>query len=223
MDQTSAIPTVAMAACLDTPELLESILKLVNVKTLLLAQRVSRRFQVTIKGSPSLQRKLFLTPTTFKEAVDTADGEDNELRNWNAPYHKLPNGNLDCDRADLDKLRMINPLLLEDKSILLKPDPNRFELGPNGILIPSQLVLAPPDKWSTYYAPSNLPLDKTQSFLHMHLAHPMPETVRFGLAVGQVDKGLIVRRADVPGHDADGPRTFGKLVKAAEAMLERGP
>lgn len=49
----------------NTTELLEQILLKVDLKTVLLGQRVSRKFQATIIGSPKLQAALFRTPHTF--------------------------------------------------------------------------------------------------------------------------------------------------------------
>ncbi|KAK3630468.1 hypothetical protein LTR56_009482 [Elasticomyces elasticus] len=48
-----------VAMVLTTTELLEDILRRIDMKTLLLSQRVNRTFQATIEGSPSLQQKLF--------------------------------------------------------------------------------------------------------------------------------------------------------------------
>ena len=48
---------------LNTAELLEAILLQMDLRTLLLSQRVSKTFQTSIAGSPKLQHKLFFRPT----------------------------------------------------------------------------------------------------------------------------------------------------------------
>ncbi|QIW95976.1 hypothetical protein AMS68_001494 [Peltaster fructicola] len=50
--------------CFRTPELLEMILLEVPCRDVLLAQRVSRRWKLTIEGSKMLQRHLFMQPVT---------------------------------------------------------------------------------------------------------------------------------------------------------------
>lgn len=49
------------------PELQEQVLIRLDMKTLLLAQRVSKQWQINIQSTTSLQKKLFLTPATHSE------------------------------------------------------------------------------------------------------------------------------------------------------------
>lgn len=72
-------------ACLSTWELLENILRYLDMRTLLRAQGVSRGFRDVIDGSLLLQRELFLVPTTFKEAIKTEEGENSSMRRL-GPY-----------------------------------------------------------------------------------------------------------------------------------------
>ena len=53
-----------------TTELLEYILIHLDMKTLLLAQRVNRQFQSTINRNAKLQKKLFFVHASTKEAVE---------------------------------------------------------------------------------------------------------------------------------------------------------
>jgi hypothetical protein len=46
------------------PELIDAILQHIDIKTLLLAQRVSHTWQNTIASSPQLQEALFIRPKT---------------------------------------------------------------------------------------------------------------------------------------------------------------
>jgi len=50
-------------------ELLDAILLHANPKTLLLSQRVSKRWHARINQNAKLQKKLFFAPTTFVEAM----------------------------------------------------------------------------------------------------------------------------------------------------------
>ena len=74
----------AVAAVFDTTELLESILTRLDTRTLLLAQRVERRWKQVISSSKPLLKKLFLLPTTtFDEILDYGflDVSDSEKYN----------------------------------------------------------------------------------------------------------------------------------------------
>lgn len=62
MSYPSLVNESAADQVLRIPELLESILQNFTQRELLLAQRVSRRFNSTINGSIRLQRALFLAP-----------------------------------------------------------------------------------------------------------------------------------------------------------------
>ncbi|KAK4956534.1 hypothetical protein LTR10_006061 [Elasticomyces elasticus] len=69
--------TPAADAALAITELLESILVRVDAKTLLLSQRVCRKWRDVIEGSLVLQQKLFLRPATLAEATNLS-AEDND-------------------------------------------------------------------------------------------------------------------------------------------------
>ncbi|CAK4032770.1 hypothetical protein AC578_7593 [Lecanosticta acicola] len=74
----------AVTAVFDTTELLEAILSRVDTKTLLLAQRVEKRWQQVINNSKSLLKKLFFLPTnTFDDILDLGflDVADSEKYN----------------------------------------------------------------------------------------------------------------------------------------------
>lgn len=80
----AAAEVAAATAVLDTAELLEFILLNLDTKTLLLAQRVDRRWHHVIRNSKHLQRKLFLMPTSsFDEilALGLLDGSRAEKYN----------------------------------------------------------------------------------------------------------------------------------------------
>lgn len=192
--------TPASQACLNTTELLENILRFVDFNTLLLAQRVSHHFMDVITGSLPLQRKLFLAPATFQEALSTADGEDDTMMNWCAKYQKKWQGGPDLERPDFTHCYMVNPLLLNIRAVEA-PGVRLFEWMTE-------------QKWQDYFTKSKLPLNNSQSFLHMYLAHPMPETVLFEISVGTSGTPRI-RSGDyvqVAGTDTNGPLNFGKLI-----------
>ncbi|KAK3068746.1 hypothetical protein LTR53_013430 [Teratosphaeriaceae sp. CCFEE 6253] len=71
------LPMTAVNAVFSTTEMLEHILTLVNAKTALVSQRVSRHWQQVVIGSPPLQKKLYLQPVaTFEEALRLTQAED---------------------------------------------------------------------------------------------------------------------------------------------------
>lgn len=79
----SAIPAV-----FDTTELLETVLVSVDIKTLLLAQRVCRKWKAVINANPSIQKKLFLLPVDdIEEARDLGMLEP---RLFKVPTTRLP-------------------------------------------------------------------------------------------------------------------------------------
>lgn len=60
----------AATAVLETTEMLENIMRFLDMKTLLLSQRVDKRWQATIKGSIMLQKKLFMLPATLGDVFE---------------------------------------------------------------------------------------------------------------------------------------------------------
>lgn len=62
----------AATAVLETTEMLEHIMRFLDMKTLLLSQRVDRRWKATIKGSIMLQKKLFMRPATLEDVLELA-------------------------------------------------------------------------------------------------------------------------------------------------------
>lgn len=67
---TSTQVNPAGAAVLATTELLEADLLHTDMKTVLLAQRVSHKFNNVIDNSLRLQKMLFMVPTTIEEAIE---------------------------------------------------------------------------------------------------------------------------------------------------------
>ena len=196
--------TAAKDASLYTTELLESILKFLDVKTLLLAQGVSRQFRDVITDSLPLQQKLFLAPATLEEALSTADGEDDDLHNWLGPDQTQ---HVSVEVSASDSLGY-KPFYMTNSALLEIADPEHRTMSP------------PPDKWTTYLTSDQLLQDQTQSFLGMYLSHPMSAYIRFELCIGTLTGASIMIPFSIRGWDEDGPRTFGKLLKAVEQKVE---
>lgn len=95
-------------------EIHEAILINLDMKTLLLAQRVSRDWQKLIDTSPSLQKKLFMQPATAQEAIELG----------------ITQGNLNTFLED-DSFAALNPLLINPKNYALQA-PCTFSLNFNG-------------------------------------------------------------------------------------------
>ncbi|KAK5732888.1 hypothetical protein LTR17_010161 [Elasticomyces elasticus] len=76
VEQTTAPATTRV---LGTPELLEAILVGTDAKTLLLSQRVAAYWRDVIRGSISLQKKLFLRPASLEEALHLTKDETGQV------------------------------------------------------------------------------------------------------------------------------------------------
>ena len=73
-------------------ELFEKILVFLDCKTLLLAQDVSAKWAQVIKGNTKLQKKLYLVPATFEEAIDLNMVNDDALVMFPNNRFTLPPG-----------------------------------------------------------------------------------------------------------------------------------
>ena len=98
----------AAHAVFSTTELLVPILIGLDVKTLLLSQRVSHKWREVISKTKQLQQKLFIEESTLEEAAALGMTE-------RTPYHAGPRPS---DHA-------INPLLLGPRPVERRPDPTR--------------------------------------------------------------------------------------------------
>lgn len=144
------VSALASQVCIDTSELVENILRHVDVCTLFLAQRVSRQFQDMITGSLSIQRELFLAPATFEQALSANSGTY-------ARYHKAL-GHRYQDSAvrfvmNLHLFASITSRVFHWQAGLSEAQREHFV--------------------------SKEEIDKSQSYCRTYLAHPMPATLCF--------------------------------------------
>ena len=112
---TPAYKDTAGTAIVGTTEILEMILVLLDMKTLLLAQRVSKKFMAVIKQNSQLQKRLFFLPASLEEAFELCATENEDgfelfyCRDRNASfgssYHER------VDNPELSQLCVVNPLL----------------------------------------------------------------------------------------------------------------
>ncbi|KAK5725308.1 hypothetical protein LTR17_013071 [Elasticomyces elasticus] len=100
VEQTSA---PAATRVLGIPELLEAILVRTDAKTLLLSQRVAPYWRDVIRGSISLQKKLFLRPASLEEALHLTKDETGQV----VLTRQSPNG--------ATVVAVLNPLLFTVK------------------------------------------------------------------------------------------------------------
>ncbi|KAK3112786.1 hypothetical protein LTR53_010583 [Teratosphaeriaceae sp. CCFEE 6253] len=105
-------PGAAVAA---TPELLESVLMLLDMRSVLLSQRVSKTFEATIAGSSKLQQKLFLktVPAGTKYHCTEDDCKDFACMTnaaW-VEYRFMRCFHIHPRAKELDRRRHVNPLL----------------------------------------------------------------------------------------------------------------
>lgn len=196
---TTTHPTFAAQACFNTTELLEMIMGFLDVKTLLLSQRVSPQFKAVIEGSQLLQPKLFFAPATLDQVLATGDVEKIcACRD----YPSSPRQPQSALNGILDVSAAINPAFF-----------NKFR-PPKGLPAGAVCDLAATQTWfQRHVTPWRLPFDQS-SCSRMYMAHPMPGRLRVSINRGEIDLWLR-------GYDADGPRTFGRLVEVVERDLKK--
>jgi hypothetical protein len=124
----------ACAQAFGTPELLEAILAQLPGKDLLLAQRISHRFETAIKSSPSLQQKLFFRAVPLEVRKEWAISS--LLRHHFLPFFTLPSDPQDIETIELmdwtnDEKRR-EAFLFKDaswrKMLVIQPPPKRLSV-----------------------------------------------------------------------------------------------
>ena len=114
----------ATTATLETGELLEMILKALEIRTLLLAQRVCRAWRQIISANSDLQKKLYLKPASYDEMIvlGISASDDVIIRPADAEKARSP---WDSDNPDSEDLRewTVNPLVAErvDSTVIDNP------------------------------------------------------------------------------------------------------
>ena len=120
--------SAAVAAVFATTELLEDILMHIDMKTVLLAQRVNRKFNGVISSSPWLQKKLFMLPATIEEAIKCVSNEhyvvDQGFILVEAVGFKTERRGR---KAKLFNVHITNPLLLRRMTVSHLPPCYNFE------------------------------------------------------------------------------------------------
>ena len=96
---------------LSTPELLIEILSRLDMRTLLLSQRVSRFWQGLVTGTPALQRSLFFEPITAKSNTELTQGRQINplLQAAFPPFFKEP-----TKQKDSEVIRLSDLLVRDD-------------------------------------------------------------------------------------------------------------
>lgn len=168
--QSSTTPSPAENEVLGINELFELILLRLDMKTLLLSQRVDSHWRDTISSSTLLQKKLFFLPATLEElpqlnivedganrAQYTHRREDTSSKDWH---------NITAHNRNISKTRKRFPEPYEyfvHNTLLVERAPGRLESRPYdwepaatpGLIPPSSmkmLLLQPPSKNLTFKA-----------------------------------------------------------------------
>ena len=127
---------IAGASVAAIAELLEAILINIDMKTLLLSQRVNKTFKYVIAGSGTLRKKLFFEQATIDEAVRfctvccNSDSTDVRMFKASALGSVLPNGHY-----RLLYMFVLNPLIFlgDERRSMMDPRPNgRTFIPPSG-------------------------------------------------------------------------------------------
>jgi hypothetical protein len=162
---------------LGTTELLEAILCYVDSRTLLLSQRVGRKWRAVIVGSPILQKKLFMRPASYGELVDVSP----DRRVWYQRKLRLHEGRT---RVAKKQPYLLNPLLFhKDLSYNLRK-------SINGVSVQLQRHAA---KGGTV---------KPGSWQRMYLAMPPPPHIKMFTPIKDRG-GHLLQRGEPVGYELE--------------------
>ncbi|GIZ46008.1 hypothetical protein CKM354_000915100 [Cercospora kikuchii] len=194
----------AATATLDTGELLELILLNLDTKTLLLSQRVDRRWHYIIRHSKMLQKKLFLLPTnSFDEILELGLLDASKSERYN-----ILDATSQRSKQFLEQVVILNDLLFDTtrewklRSVAFADPATR-----SGTFIPSwqrMLLTQPP--------PSTGRGDVMFWFEDSHDNDELCEGVN---TLGDMMQKIYVKEASLPGFDVDWQSAAVRPVKHA--------
>lgn len=127
MSAEGAMPREQTSAMFSIAEILESILISVDMKTILLSQRVNKFWHNVIGNSTKLQKKLFFLPATLEEAIDLMAADNKVI-------------NLTRDAQLFSGVTTWN--LLEEEQAVIKTGDEPSQSGPNNVMVLNPLLFA---------------------------------------------------------------------------------
>ncbi|KAF2162763.1 hypothetical protein M409DRAFT_58157 [Zasmidium cellare ATCC 36951] len=188
----------AVTHVLNTVELLEAILLEADMKTVLLAQRVSTSWKATIGDSIMLQEKLWFRPTAVRDKSQDTNSMPGQEESQNDPF-------------------LLNPLLFPAAYGLSYTSCQHFEFSQNGHVLCRVLVYSSGKFWVRFYDDNIKNLLPPGSWQRMLVANHMQESLN-------VDVMMFKRSGDLwscEEFQVPGPATMGMLVERVKEVLEK--
>ncbi|KAK5732907.1 hypothetical protein LTR17_010180 [Elasticomyces elasticus] len=194
---TEKMASKAANAVLSTTELLEMILVDVDTKTLLLGQRVNRKWQAVISENKQLQQKLFMRLATRSEAI--ALGMVQRDARLLQIYH--------MDIESIDSVQAVDSYAAAERFVLVIP-------------------LAAYDRWDMFFTARlatgsrerEAEDHKSESWQRMYATMPPPPQLYIRASL---NKARDVRPGTGTEYTVNGDRTLGQAMAWVEAVLVR--
>ncbi|KAK3624913.1 hypothetical protein LTR56_020727 [Elasticomyces elasticus] len=196
-NKTKKAAATAFNAVFNTTELLEMVLVGIDTKTLLLAQRVNRKWRAVISDNHQLQQKLFMRLATREEAI--------ALGMVQADARLLQVDNMDTD--PMNTVEAIEAYATADWFVLLNPlaaDDRR------DIFFAARLATGSREREAEDH--------KSQSWQRMYATMPPPQQLYIRASL---NKGRNLRPGTGTEYTVNCNRTLGQAMAWVEAVLVR--
>ncbi|KAK5698195.1 hypothetical protein LTR97_007156 [Elasticomyces elasticus] len=196
-NKTRKAAAMAFNAVFNTTELLEMILLGIDTKTLLLAQRVNRKWRAVISDNHQLQQKLFMRLATREEAIALGMVQRDErlLQVYNMHTESMDTVEAVDSYATAERFVLLNPLAANDS---------------RNIFFASRLATSSRRRDAEDH--------KSQSWQRMYATMPPPQQLYIRASL---DKGRSVRPGTGTEYTVNGNRTLGQAMAWVEAVLVR--
>ncbi|KAK5718420.1 hypothetical protein LTR15_008147 [Elasticomyces elasticus] len=196
-NKTRKAAVMAFNAVSNTTELLEMILVGVDTKTLLLAQRVNRKWRAVISDNHQLQQKLFMRLATREEAIalGMVQPDARLLQVYNMDTESMDTVEAVDSYATAERFVLLNPLAATDR---------------RNVFFASRLATS-----SRRRDPED---HKSESWQRMYAAMPPPQQLYIRASL---NKGWSVRPGTGTEYTVNGNRTLGEAMTWVEAVLVR--
>ncbi|KAK4902714.1 hypothetical protein LTR27_000653 [Elasticomyces elasticus] len=196
-NKTKKVAAMAFNAVFNTTELLEMILVSVDTKTLLLAQRVNRKWRAVISNNHQLQQKLFMRLATREEAIalGMVQLDARLLQVYNMETDPMDIVETVESYATAERFVLLNPLAADDR-----PD----------IFFAARLATGSREREAEDH--------KSQSWQRIYATMPPPQQLYIRASL---NKGRSVRPGTGTEYTVNGNRTLGQAMAWVEAVLVR--
>ncbi|KAK5725290.1 hypothetical protein LTR17_013053 [Elasticomyces elasticus] len=193
-NKTKKAAAKAFNAVFNTTELLEMILVGVDTKTLLLAQRVNRKWRAVISDNHQLQQKLFMRLATREEAIALGMVQ---------PVARL----LQVYNIDTDSMEAVESYATAERFVLLNP-----------LAADDRRDISFAVRLATGSRGREAEDHKSQSWQRMYATMPPPQQL---FIRASLNKGRSVRPGTGTEYTVNGNRTLGQAMAWVGAVLVR--